>query len=263
MIASLERPVHHRPKLAIAWEKPPADFVLDDAPVENTGQPLIAGALRESLELTGRILPENLIASNFGLCAKLHGEITLKAPDWLYVAQVEEPGIPRQSYTPHLEGDVPDLVMEFLSDSDGGEYSMRQVHPVGKWFFYEQVLKIPTYVVFEPDWGLLEVYRLTNGHYQLEQPNVDGRHWCEGLGLFFGTWRGKKEERYGYWLRWWDASGELLPWAVELVEQERQRAEQERQKAEQERQKAQQERCRADRLAELLRAQGIDPDGIS
>ncbi|MCS6814423.1 MAG: hypothetical protein NZ772_12765, partial [Cyanobacteria bacterium] len=66
-------------------------------------------------------------------------------------------------------------------------------------------------------------------------------------------WRGKKEERDGYWLRWWDADGELLPWAVELVEQERQKAEQERQRAEQERQ-------RADRLAELLRAQGIDPE---
>jgi Putative restriction endonuclease len=58
--------------------------------------------------------------------------------------------------------------MEFLSASDGGEYSIRQIPPVGKWFFYEQVLKIPTYVVFEPDWGLLEVYRLQAGRYQLE-----------------------------------------------------------------------------------------------
>jgi hypothetical protein len=38
--------------------------------------------------------------------------------------------------------------------------------------------------------------------------------------------------------------------------------EQERQKTEQERQKAEQEKLRADRLAELLRAQGIDPDAI-
>jgi hypothetical protein len=73
----------------------------------NLGQPLIAGALRESLELTGRILPHHLIASNFGLCAKINSELTLKAPDWLYVATVKQPGLPRQSYTPHLEGDVP------------------------------------------------------------------------------------------------------------------------------------------------------------
>jgi Putative restriction endonuclease len=248
MVATPSRPTRSRPELSIKWEKPPANFVLDDTPVENTGQPLIAGALRESLEVTGRIQPENLIASNFGLCTRISEELTLKAPDWLYVPRVDHPGLPRQSYTPHLEGDIPSIVMEFLSATDGGEYSIRQIPPVGKWFFYEQVLQVPTYVVFEPDWGLLEVYRLQDGNYQLEQPNVEGRHWCSDLNLFLGTWRGKKEERNGYWLRWWDEAGQLLPWAVELVEQERQKAEQERQ--------------RADRLAEILRSQGIDPDAI-
>jgi hypothetical protein len=257
MVATPEPPVRQRPKWVVTWEKPPADFVLDDTPVENTGQPLIAGALRESLELTGRIQPENLIASNFGLCVKISSELTgeltteltLKAPDWLYVPRVNQPGIPRQSYTPHLEGDVPTIVMEFLSATDGGEYSLRQIPPVGKWFFYEQVLKIPTYVIFEPDWGLLEVYRLQAGRYVLELPNADGRHWCEDLKLFLGAWRGEKEGRTGYWLRWWDEAGQLLPWGVELVEQEKQRAEQEKQ--------------RADRLAEILRSQGIDPEAIA
>jgi Putative restriction endonuclease len=257
MVATPDPPLRQRPpfphrELVIRWEKPPADFVLDDAPVENTGQPLIAGALRESLELTGRILPENLIASNFGLCTKIGTDLTLKAPDWLYIPRVNEPGLSRQSYTPHLEGAPPSIVMEFLSATDGGEYSVRPIPPVGKWFFYEQILKIPTYVVFEPDLGLLEVYRLQAERYQLEQPDVEGRHWCADLGLFLGTWRGKKEEREGYWLRWWDEGGQLLPWAVESIAQEREKAEQERQKAEQERQ-------RADRLAEILRSQGIDP----
>ena len=67
-----------------------------------------------------------------------------------------------------------------------------------------------------------------------------------------GLWQGEKEGRIGYWLRWWDQAGNLLPWAVEKVEQEQQRTEQERQRAEQERQ-------RAKRLAEQLRALGIDP----
>jgi hypothetical protein len=57
-------------------------------------------------------------------------------------------------------------------------------------------------------------------------------------------------------LRWWDEAGNLLPWAVEQVEQERDRAEQERQRAEQERQ-------RAERLAAYLRSQGINPDEVS
>jgi hypothetical protein len=231
----------------IAWVKPPDDFVLDDTPVENNGQPLIAGALRESLELAGRMPSAGLMASNFGLCVQIGEGLTLKAPDWLYVTRVNEPGIARKSYTPHLEGDVPEVVMEFLSDTDGEEYSHRRVLPVGKWYFYEEVLKVPNYVIFEPDSGLLEVYRLVSGHYVLELPDFEGRHWFEGLGLFLGTWRGLKEDREGYWLRWWDQEGHLLPWAIERVEQERLRAEQ--------------ERLRADRLAALLRAQGIDPDG--
>ena len=36
-------------KLVITWEALPDDFHLEDNPVENTGQPILAGALRESL----------------------------------------------------------------------------------------------------------------------------------------------------------------------------------------------------------------------
>ncbi|MFM2061873.1 MAG: hypothetical protein RLZZ507_1543 [Cyanobacteriota bacterium] len=75
------------------------------------------------------------------------------------------------------------------------------------------------------------------------------------MGLFLGTWRGEKEGRNGYWLRWWDEAGNLLPWSVELISQERQRAEQERQRAEQERQEK-------ERLREYLISQGIDPDNL-
>lgn len=231
---------------AIAWVKPPSDFVLDDTPVENNGQPLLAAALRESLELAGRLPAEGLVASNFGLCVKIGDELTLKAPDWLYIPQVNQPGIPRKSYTPHLEGGVPTIVMEFLSDTNGEEYSQRRIPPVGKWHFYEQILKVPTYVILEPDSGLLEVYRLQSSHYVLELPDPEGRHWFAELGLFLGTWRGTKADHTTYWLRWWDQSGNLLPWGIEQVALEKQRAEQEKQ--------------RADRLAELLRAQGIDPD---
>ena len=34
----------------ITWEKLPDDFVLDDEPVDNINQPLLAAALTESLE---------------------------------------------------------------------------------------------------------------------------------------------------------------------------------------------------------------------
>ncbi|MBT9314517.1 hypothetical protein [Leptothoe spongobia] len=148
-------------ELCITWDPLPEDFKLDEKPVENTGQPLLAGALRESLELSGWIQPKMLIASNFGLCATMNKNLVIKAPDWLYVAKVNKPIPTRKAYTPNLEGEVP----------------------------------------------------------------ADG-----------------------YWLRWWDANGQLLPWAVEKVAAVTQKAEQERQ--------------RAERLAEILRAQGIDPDTV-
>jgi Uma2 family endonuclease len=258
MVATPESPTKPSTKLTITWEPLPAGFQLEEEPVENTGQPLIAGALRESLELAGFIQPEMLIASNLGICATLNGELVIKAPDWLYVRSVQtpQPEKDRQSYTPHLEGEVPLVVMEFISETDGGEYSVKRTFPVGKWFFYEQILQIPTYIIFDSTIGLLEVYRLQNGRYELELPDLEGRHWIPEMKLFLGTWRGTKEERTGYWLRWWDEAGNLLPWAVEQVEQERDRAEQERQRAEQERQ-------RAERLAAYLRSQGINPDEVS
>lgn len=234
--------------LVISWEALPDDFQLEDEPVENTGQPILAGALRESLEISGFIQPQMLIASNFGLCATVNGQLILKAPDWLYVPSVNEVLSYRKSYTPNLQGDVPAVVMEFLSDTDGEEYSVKRTYPPGKWFFYEQILQVPVYVIFDPNGGLLEFYQLENGRYELKQPDENGRHWISAINLFLGTWQGIKEARTGYWLRWWDQEGNLLPWAVEVIEQERQRAEQERQEKE--------------RLMAYLRSQGIDPDNL-
>ncbi|MBC7972545.1 MAG: Uma2 family endonuclease [Verrucomicrobia bacterium] len=243
--------------LVITWEPLPDDVPLEDEPVENTGQPLIAGALRESLELVGFIQPEMLIASNFGLCATVNGDLVIKAPDWVYVPSVHpsELAADRRSYTPTLQGDVPLIAMEFLSHKDGGEYSVKRSFPPGKWFFYEQILKIPVYAIFEPADGLLEIYQLTGGRYELQLLAPENRCWIAEMGLCLGVWQGTKGERTGYWLRWWDEGGNLLPWAVEQIAQERQRAEQERQRAEQERQ-------RAEKLAEYLRSQGIDPDAL-
>ncbi|RUT01039.1 hypothetical protein DSM106972_070450 [Dulcicalothrix desertica PCC 7102] len=249
-------------ELVITWEALPDDFQLEDEPVDNINQPLLAGALSEILEFMGFIQPYMLIAFNFGLCATFNGQFVIKAPDWLYVPSVSQILPDRKSYTPNLEGDVPAVVMEFLSDKDGGEYSFKRSHPPGKWFFYEQVLKVPVYVIFDPDGGLVEFHELENGRYELKQPDENGRNWVASMGLFLGTWQGTKQGRTGYWLRWWDEAGNLLPWGTELVEQERQRAEQERQRAEQESQRAEQERLQKERLADYLKSQGIDPDNL-
>jgi hypothetical protein len=262
--------------LSITWEKLPADFVLPDEPVDDNLQPLLAAALRESLELAGLILESVIIATNFGICATVDRKTVVKAPDWVYIPAVEPfpNGETRRSYTPRAEGDLPTIVMEFISATDGGEYSVNPHYPYGKWYFYEQILKVPTYVIFHPQLQVLEVYHLLDGKYQLAAPDENNRFWIESLGLFLGTWIGEKADYEGCWLRWWDPSGDLVLWGGELLELERQQVAEERQRAQEERQRAQEEHQGAQkehqgaeeaeakniRLAEQLRAMGVDPD---
>ncbi|TAG63940.1 MAG: hypothetical protein EAZ28_00110 [Oscillatoriales cyanobacterium] len=210
MTQTLSKPPATQTKYNITWEKLPDDFKLPDDPVENIDQPLLAAALREALELAGFIIASMLIASNFGLCAKVK--------------------------------------MEFLSDTKGSEYSTISKYPYGKWRFYEQILQVPVYAIFDPKSGELEVYLLVSGQYTKQEPDANSRFWIESMGLFLGVWSGKKSQRTGYWLRWWDENGNLLLWGAERVEQEQQRADEERQ--------------RADRLMAYLISQGIDPDAI-
>lgn len=211
----------------ITWEKLPDDFLLPDDPVDNIDQPLLATALNDSLEQAGRLQEDVLIATNYGVCATLDCKIVVKAPDWMYVPRIWVPRAEvRRSYTPQLQGEVPAIVMEFLSATEGSEYSIKPTYPPGKWFFYEQVLQVPQYAIFEPQQGLLEVYQLSSvGRYDLQQPDTNNHYRVEALDLSLGVWQGTKENRTGYWLRWWDENGQMLPWGIESVEQERQRAE--------------------------------------
>ncbi|MCV3216563.1 Uma2 family endonuclease [Plectonema radiosum NIES-515] len=220
-------------KFQVTWEKLSDDFVLLNDPVDNINQPLLAAALTQSLEIAGKLPDTALITTNYGICATVNGKMVIKAPDWGYVANVrvsrEEV---KRSYTPQLQGDIPLIVMEFISDTEGGEYSVKPTYPPGKWLFYEQVLKVPNYAIFEPDTGTLEVYRLDDGEYQLQQPDNNNRYSIAEMNLFLGIWQGEHENRTGYWLRWWDDQGNLLLWGLE----------------------------KAERLAAQLRAAGIEPE---
>ena len=218
----------------ITWEKLPDDFVLDDEPVDNINQPSLAAALTESLQIAGKLPANALTTSNYGMCATVNQKIVVKAPDWAYVPAIKVSREQvKRSYTPRLQGDIPVIVMEFLSDTEGSEYSIKPTYPPGKWFFYERVLEVPNYVIFEPDSGELEVYQLDDDQrYQLSNPDINNRYWIAEMGLFLGVWQGTRENRTGYWLRWWDDNEKLLLWGLE----------------------------RAERLAAQLRAAGIEPE---
>jgi Uma2 family endonuclease len=231
----------------ITWEKLPDDYRLPDDPVDNINQPALAAALTESLQIAGKIAANALTTTNYGICATLNNRMVIKAPDWAFIPKIN---VSREevtrSYTPQLQGEIPIIVMEFISDPEGAEYSVKPTYPPGKWFFYERILKAPNYIIFEPDSGSFEMYRLDKTErYILTQPSENQRYWIAQMNLYLGVWQGTRDNRSGNWLRWWDEQGNLLLWGSELAEQERQRAEQERE--------------RAERLAAQLRAAGIEP----
>lgn len=78
---------------------------------------------------------------------------------------------------------------------------------------------MPVYAIFAPNEGILEVHNLVAGRYELQQPDANKRYLIASMNLFLGVWHGTKAEVTSYWLRWWDESGNLLPWGVERVEQ--------------------------------------------
>jgi hypothetical protein len=166
----------------------------------------------------------------------------------------------RRSYTPSLEGDRVAIAMEFLSETDAGEYSVRAKYPYGKLYCYEQILQIPTYVIFDPYELDLEVRRLQENQYVLQSATVEGRYWIPEINLFLGIWYGTRLGSTMHWLRWWDEGGNLLLWSSEKAELERLRAEQERQRAEEAIAQLETERRRSEALAAKLRELGIDPN---
>lgn len=218
---------------AITWDRLPDDFILDNEPVDNINQPPLAAALTESLEIAGKLPVHALVATNYGICATVNQKMVVKAPDWTYIPSIRVPREEvKRSYTPQLQGDIPLIVIEFLSDTDGGEYSSKPTYPPGKWFFYERILKVPNYIIFAPETGVLEVYQLDTTGYQLREPDTGDRYWIAQMNLSLGVWQGTRENRTGYWLRWWDENGNLLLWGSQ----------------------------RAERLAAQLRAAGLEPE---
>jgi Uma2 family endonuclease len=243
------------PQPKVVWELLPDDYILPDDPVESILQPLLAGALTEALDLAGLITATMLIATNMALTVKIDGKTVVKAPDWFFVPNVLpiEQGVIRKSYTPYREGEVPAIVMEFLSDTDGGEYSIRPYPPYGKMWFYEKIVKVPLYIIFEPTSGLLQVRQLNSeGNYEIQSLGEEGKFWLESLNLYLGVWHGKRLGETAYWLRWWDSDGNLLLWGSELIAQEKQRTEAEKQRTEAEKQRAEAEKQRSE--AEKQRA---------
>lgn len=148
-------------------------------------------------------------------------------------------------------GKPPDLVLEIVSNTEGGEDTEKR----RKYAW----MRVPFYVIYDPQRQILPdaltVYRLQGLQYEPQ----DSAQFLE-LKIGLTLWEGEFEGRVDTWLRWTDARGVLIPTGKERAEHERLRAEQEQQRAEREHQRAEREHQRAERLAALLRQAGIDPE---
>lgn len=152
-----------------------------------------------------------------------------KRPDWFLVlgkAPAKQQQDLRWSYVIWQEGVAPFLVVELLSPGTEAEdlgQTLREVNtPPTKWQVYEQILRVPYYVLFDRYENRFRLFRSVALRYE-EMPLTDQRFWFEELQLGLGVWSGQYAGVEGLWLRWYDTVGNWLPTPEEQVEQERQR----------------------------------------
>lgn len=230
--------------------------------------------LRESFDSPLKERKRVFIGSDMNLYYDPEHTLWYKKPDWFLV--IDTPRFYREqdlrmSYVVWDEPADPYLVVELLSPGtekeDLGEAPPRKDDaPPGKWEVYERILRIPYYVVFDRYINQLKCFKMIGDRYR-SQTLSDNRIWLPEIGLGLGLWTGEYDACARTWLRWYDADGHWLKTPQEKVNIQHERAEQERDRADeadrralQQQQRAEQEHQRALRLAERLKALGMDPD---
>lgn len=171
-----------------------------------------------------------LIDSLYGSYTPPDGQPFLATANvWIYYAVTRPPFIPdfflclntdapeldgskeHRSFFFWVHGTLPELVLEIVSDTDGGEEDSKRRAYAER--------RIPLYVIFDPAGYLskepLRVFELQRTKYL----QVDSRLLPEielGLTLEPGTFEGMTTT----WLRWCDASGNILLTDTERADQE-------------------------------------------
>jgi Putative restriction endonuclease len=231
-------------------------IIEDDTPVDNLQSEKQQRLLVEPLYSSKPLPSPFLAAANVGLFYKLKGDPIV--PDAMLSLGVKcaDDFSQRQnrSYFVWEFGKLPEVCVEIVSNPDGDELTLsRKSQQKGKTAakkdLYAQI-RIPYYVVFDPlhqiqgqnemNGALLRVWANSVGRYQELTPPLGlseaGQSvWLEGVGLGLTLWEGQFEEEVTrLWLRWCDREGQVIATGAE----------------------------RADRLAERLRAMGVDPDAV-
>ena len=197
-----------------------------------------------------------------------------EAPDWFYVPNVSPflDGEYRRSYVLWKESVAPLIAIEFVSGNGNEE---RDATPpsadekAGKFWVYEQAIRIPFYAIFDAWKDILEVYHLVDGRYAKMEPNQRGHFMIAPMAVELGLQQEIQQREMTTWLRWWDEDGNLLLTGDERAIAEKQArlnaeaiASQQRTIADQERLIANQERQQKEKLEAYLRSLGINPDDL-
>ena len=221
----------------------------DDTPVDNILSEREMRLLTESLYVSWKEPIQNrpfAALANVGIFSgKPEPPIV---PDVLVSLDIELPADmsirQHRAYTLWIYGKPPDVVVEIVSNDEGGESDLKMER-------YAR-LGIRYYVIHDPfQWlsdEILQVYELKGPTYQ----RLPG-YWLAGVQLGVTLWDGVYEGVEATWLRWYDVEGDLLLTGEEQIieeakrtKRERRRALQARQEAEQAWQQAEQERQQAE-----------------
>ena len=235
----------------------------DDAPVDNFQSEVQQRLLVEPLYSSKALPAPFLAAANVGLFYKLKGDPIV--PDVMLslgVQRAEDFSQRRnRSYFVWEFGKVPEVCIEIVSNQEGDEVLLSQKSrqkgkTAAKKEIYAQI-GVRYYGVFDPfqriqgkdelNGALLRVWSISpDGYVELTSPPgiaAAGQSvWLSGVGLGLSLWEGQFEEAVTrLWLRWCDREGQVISTGAE---------------------RADAAESKTNRLAERLRAMGVDPDEV-
>jgi len=141
-------------------------------------QPLL---LRHTFKPSNCDLEEIFIGADINLYYDLRHLNWYKRPDWfavIGVSRLYEGRELRNSYVMWQELVSPFVVVELLSpgteDEDLGRTIPQPGKPPTKWQVYEQILRVPYYIVFSRYTNQLQAFRLVGGQYESVEVGEEG-----------------------------------------------------------------------------------------
>ncbi|MDJ1169269.1 Uma2 family endonuclease [Roseofilum sp. BLCC_M154] len=265
---------------------PPTDLIFDDGePLESNRHRIAMNVLIRSLQQAWSERNDFYTGGNMFVYYSDQEVFNkdFRGPDFFAVLDVDGTKERQGWVVWQEEGRYPDVIVELMSPSTS------KVDTGKKKNIYGRIFRTPDYFVYDPfkpkslqGWHL----DISKG-YQSLVADDRGWLWCESLGFWLGTWSGTIDREEAVWLRFYDTEGNLvlLPEEAERqkaeavqqrfdeaqqrfdeaqqqLDEAQQQLDEAQQRAETERQRAETERQRAERMAEQLRAMGLDPDQL-